>query len=439
LEIVRHVLKMYEAELVNSSVEVSVSIDDSYEKLGIQMVLLDPSRLLQVLINLLTNAIKFTQFQARRRIVIYLSASREKPSGAPNGVKFFPINLNRSKTHFSMSMPSDENPVYLMFAVQDSGRGLTENEHKMLFHRFSQANPRTHVQYGGSGLGLFISRELTELQGGQIGVSSAPEQGSTFAFYIKSYKCDASRSGTEEGSIATSAAHAPHLTLPFTTTGLHRIPMLDRSITSPAAPSMIAEAGSTTHPSAAWGTARRPSLIEPILHVLVVEDNVINQRVMAKQLQRAGCVVHVANHGGEALEFLWRSKLVVLERNDSGCDVSADAIVNTTLEATDVVGARRSSHTPATLPVGSEQRQLSGAGIAGKTPEKPSLDVILMDIEMPIMDGLTCVREIRSLQRSRKLWRHVPIICITANAREAQIEEARGVGCVGCSVPTELY
>ena len=59
--------------------------------------------------------------------------------------------------------------VYIHFAVQDTGRGLNEQEKKMLFLRFSQASPRTHVQYGGSGLGLFISRELTELQGGEIG------------------------------------------------------------------------------------------------------------------------------------------------------------------------------------------------------------------------------------------------------------------------------
>jgi hypothetical protein len=55
----------------------------------------------------------------------------------------------------------------------------------MLFMRFSQASPRTHIQYGGSGLGLFISRELTELQGGEIGVSSVAGEGSTFAFYVR--------------------------------------------------------------------------------------------------------------------------------------------------------------------------------------------------------------------------------------------------------------
>jgi hypothetical protein len=79
----------------------------------------------------------------------------------------------------------DGEEIFLEFAVQDTGRGLTPEEKKLLFQRFSQASPRTHVQYGGSGLGLFISRELTELQGGEIGVSSEAGKGSTFAFYVK--------------------------------------------------------------------------------------------------------------------------------------------------------------------------------------------------------------------------------------------------------------
>jgi hypothetical protein len=59
------------------------------------------------------------------------------------------------------------------------------SERDLLFNRFSQASPRTHIQYGGNGLGLFISRRLAELQGGAIGFSSNPGSGSTFSFYVK--------------------------------------------------------------------------------------------------------------------------------------------------------------------------------------------------------------------------------------------------------------
>lgn len=85
----------------------------------------------------------------------------------------------------------DGEEIYIHFAVQDTGRGLNDQEKKMLFLRFSQASPRTHVQYGGSGLGLFISRELTELQGGEIGVASEAGVGSTFAFYVKAKRSSA--------------------------------------------------------------------------------------------------------------------------------------------------------------------------------------------------------------------------------------------------------
>jgi hypothetical protein len=92
-----------------------------------------------------------------------------------------------------------------MFSVQDTWCGLSASEHELLFTRFSQSSPRTHIDYGnsipsfsslqrinpktgGSGLGLFILRRLTELHGGAIGFASTPGVGSTFSFYVKSRK-----------------------------------------------------------------------------------------------------------------------------------------------------------------------------------------------------------------------------------------------------------
>ena len=91
--------------------------------------------------------------------------------------------------------------VYIHFAVQDTGRGLTEEERGKLFQRFSQANSRTHVTYGRSGLGLFICRELVELQGGETGVASESGKGSTFAFYIKARRCHAPSTGFIEDQL----------------------------------------------------------------------------------------------------------------------------------------------------------------------------------------------------------------------------------------------
>ena len=101
----------------------------------------------------------------------------------------------------------DGQEIYLEFAVQDTGRGLNAEELKLLFQRFSQASPRTHVQYGGSGLGLFISRELTELQGGEIGVSSEAGKGSIFAFYVKCRKTAEPKDVIEHLPVASIARH----------------------------------------------------------------------------------------------------------------------------------------------------------------------------------------------------------------------------------------
>lgn len=205
----------------------------------------------------------------------------------------------------------------------------------MLFKRFSQASPRTHIQYGGSGLGLFVSRELTELQGGEIGVQSEPGQGSTFAFYIKA-KRTSEPSGTALADLS-----------------------LKRSRTND-----------------------RPSISD--LSVLIVEDNLINQAILAKQLKQQGSKTHTANHGLEALKFLEVTKF----------------------------WNGKSSHAESAAP----------------TPK--DLSMILLDIEMPVMDGLTCVQEIRRLEREGLIKGHIPIIAVSANARSEQIAKAKAAGMV---------
>ncbi|KAG9855502.1 histidine kinase, partial [Aureobasidium melanogenum] len=336
---VQTVLKMVKAELDYDNIQGSLQIQQSYIDLAIDNVVLDPGRLSQIILNLMTNAIKFTKTSSERRIVISLAASRTRPTAEDCQVTLVaPREDKRPKLARRMSITNDpigEN-VYLIFSVRDTGCGLTPTEMGHLFHRFSQASPKTYKQYGGSGLGLFISRELVELQGGQIGVRSQPGEGSTFAFFVETARIE----------------------LP------------------PEPPSaQLAQTSIKDHMRVVDGPAAQKTQV-PDLHVLLVEDNAINQKILAQQLRKTGCArVHVADHGLDALEIL--------------------------------------STTTFHRSTGIEQIPLS---------------IILLDVEMPIMDGLTCARRIREFERAGEIIQHVPIIGITANARSEQIASCIDAG-----------
>lgn len=360
MTVVQRALKMFDGEVHTADIKLNFHVDSSIQKFGVEWVRLDPSRLLQVLINLTTNAIKFTTTQEKRVINVTLAASLERPNKEGNIVSYFPTRSKRKDLTKSPDWGTG-NKVYLHFAVQDTGRGLSDDEKKLLFIRFSQASPRTHIQYGGSGLGLFISRELVELQGGEIGVASKAGEGSTFAFYIKARRSTAPKDEMEQfPGVATRKAP----------TGKHA--SLLTSLGSSAQPPESTHTSTTSLP-------QRPAPKDS-LKILIVEDNLVNQNVLSRQLKNLGCVVHLANHGGECLDRLrestfWKGK--------------------------------------------------GGDGI--------EISVILMDQEMPVMDGLTCTKEIRKLEANGDVTSHVPIIAVTANARSEQIDTALDFGMVSLS------
>ena len=367
-------LRMFHAEIARAGITARVEIEPTYDELNVDWVVLDPSRLLQVIINLLTNAIKFTQYSDKRNITIYLGASFDRPTGKHHKVSFIPTKHVRP-ANSPLSAWGDGEDLFLQIAVADTGRGLSEDEMKVLFQRFSQASPKTYSQYGGSGLGLFISRELCELQGGQIGVSSGNDK-TMFTFFVRA-KRSVTDVKTHRPSMPrfTSAAASP---VAFSRKGSFAV--LD--VGSGAEQQLVrvpsvAEEGESPK-DFATDVAERLSRVstsarddEEKLHVLVVEDNLINQKVMSQQLRRAGCTVHVANHGLECLAFLERSIFC-----------------------------------------------------AAETP----LSLILLDLEMPTMDGLTCIKVIRERQLNGRIVGHVPVIAVTANARSSQISKAIDAG-----------
>jgi len=184
----------------------------------------DPLRLEQVLVNLVGNALKFT---AHGSVTLRVDPA---PSGAP--------------------------PGGVRFCIEDTGIGVAREELAGIFESFTQADPSITRQYGGSGLGLTISRSLVEMMGGTITVQSAPGRGSTFCVVVP-------LPGAEDGE--------------------------GRSKPRPAAA-----------PPAA-GAAARAGLSG---RALLVEDNPINQQVATELLTAEGLVVDVAENGALALEML---------------------------------------------------------------------------------------------------------------------------------------
>ncbi|KAK3694250.1 putative histidine kinase group protein [Podospora appendiculata] len=370
LQMVKEALKMFEVEARRVDINLSMVVDKSYRELGIKYLDFDPSRLKQVLINLLTNALKFTKTGPTRNVSVAISASRTRASEATSSVQFIPRSEEFDDEDYEQpALRGRGDPVFLMFEVKDTGQGLTLDEKKSLFQRFVQASSRTHVKYGGSGLGLFISRRLAELQNGAIGVASQPGVGSTFAFYIETYV-------PSESSIREAEEHA----------AVTRAAVIDTERASSAH-----RKGTQSGASGDLSTAPRSDASPKISGILVVEDNLINQQITRRGLMNMGFTVDVANHGLECLEKLRKTDRFV--------------------QGAPSLGGMNGSATPAAV-------------------VKFPLSVILMDIEMPVQDGLTCTRNIRELERTGMITGgRIPIIAVSANARMEQIIEAKEAGC----------
>lgn len=411
LEIAREALKMFEVEARRVDIDLQMKVDPSYQQQQLEYLDLDPSRLKQVLINLLTNALKFTKSGPTRNVTITISASTERPTDSSCSVEFIPpLQRDEFQPPF---VSKQEQPIYLIVEVKDTGQGLTEEEMKSLFQRFKQASARTHVKYGGSGLGLFISRKLCEMHNGAIGVASLPGVGSTFAFYVEASRPD-DAALKEARATKRTALQANALAITKRAESLQ--------IGSVEVP-LSSTPGRDLDPIVASPDPLETEFIpEPpkIEGVLVVEDNMINQQLTRRGLTDRGFTVDVANHGLEALEKLrasdrWAGDALLTKTNTT----SSPAILH-------------SPTTPTTASLISRPNPAKIADLVtpGATPTKFPLSLILMDVEMPIQDGLTCTRQIRQFeQQGQILGGHIPIIAVSANARLEQILEAKAAGC----------
>ncbi|PYH67209.1 histidine kinase G2 [Aspergillus vadensis CBS 113365] len=379
-------LVMFRPELRKQDIQFEYKLDNSYAACGIQWVMADIDRMSQVLINIVSNAIKFTANETERHVWVFMGASIERPLSYPPNVVFFNLNqAERSLDSTTTSEWGNGQVVYIMVAVKDTGIGIGEEDQKRLFERFRQATPKTQSVYGGSGLGLNVSRKLCHLHGGEIGVSSKRGHGSTFGFFFKVRHAAGER---DVGSLMDNEPEVDNLCSEIQAQGIE---MTGLSQTKPmpdipedpvvthveevaanvncddkrrhtAEPNHVTK-GPLTGSNAAKlehngnhqaNSPQSPRSGTTENNLLLVEDNVINQQVLSRELRTLGYRVSEAANGHEAVD--------AVQSDDSLC--------------------------------------------------------ILADQEMPMMDGVSATREIRKVERNRTS--RIPILGVTANALEAQ-------------------
>ncbi len=380
----------------------------------------DPLRLQQVLLNLTHNAIKFTE---KGEVTLYVKSLGE-------------------------TWNEKERSLQLQFIIQDTGIGLTEEQQSKLFQSFTQADSSITRKYGGTGLGLAISRRLVELMGGEIALKSNYGQGSTFYFTISlqvqeekqnqyaiplsqlkglrvmivddnetsreilqsylvtfGFQVVMAATGFEALRIIEEQADQPFqlLLIDWKMPGMDGVETIDRIrtlwgdvaltsiimvsaydldeirhitnnldiggyMTKPVSPSQLLDKIMSVFGTQAehWNLAPQEISDCPALpnlnghRILLVEDNPINQQVAEEIISESGMIVTITENGSEALQTL----------------------------ATEV------------------------------------FDLILMDLQMPVMDGFEATRAIRNQERFKLL----PIIAMTAHAMSGDRERCLKAG-----------
>jgi len=304
----------------NSSEALLALLDDILDLSKIEARRLKIERVAFALRELLEDVLKILAFRASPSVLqLSCDVRDDTPDfliGDPNRLRQVLINLGGNAIKFTSRgqvivrvRPEavSKGRAVLFFSVSDTGIGIPADKQKIIFEAFTQADASTTRRYGGSGLGLTISNQLVELMGGRISVDSEPQVGSTFYF-----------------------------TLPFEVAKKR--------------------AGSKRTASEGAVPGAQP------LDVLVVEDNVVNQKLAGLLLKKLGHRPTIVSDGRAAL----------------------------------------------------------------RTLEKRAFDLILMDIQMPVMGGVETAAKIR--KRETNGGRHIPVIAMTAHAMAGDRERAMQAG-----------
>jgi len=303
------------------------------------VVMGDPGRVRQIITNILTNSIKFTN-----QGYVKFSVIKEKET---------------------------EDMMEIKFVIEDTGIGIEDEVRQRLFQPFSQGDASTARKFGGTGLGLAICKNLLELMGGRISLESTLGKGTTASFWIPFNKPQESQLSDpvridplpgrlqSEMSVSGNSTEYDHVLGTDEGMGMLEAPRLSwhkKSISTLAPGLLTAE--------------DLPPAERAKINILVVEDNAINQQIATKTIQKLGFNVTAAWNGREALDYL----------------------------------------------------------TAAKEGERTKPDIILMDVQMPVIDGYKCAHLLRHHQPYKTYISNVPIVAMTASAIQGDREKCRKAG-----------
>ena len=410
-ELMQSVITLMERPAEAKGLHIQLNIDQAV-RLPVRG---DPVRLRQILSNLLSNAIKFTE---RGNVNIHV-----KRLGETAGQH------------------------QLRFEVQDTGIGIAKAAQEKLFQPFSQADASTTRLYGGTGLGLVISQRIVSLMGGRIGVESDPGRGSTFWFEVPLLKVQGdmpTRQDDLHGGrvllITTDARLRMRLTLLLPNWGL-RVTSVEN-----------------TH-DALERLRQARSQGEPWAYSVVVADlSSIRSTALslARNLERKqqyGDARLVYLRGDDVTSLDLPPSVTLIPRNVEDVDLRA------ALSASGISWAQQDRHpapaahapqrgldrkarillvedNPVNLMVAQRLLQILGADcdtagngqVALEKMEAGDYDLILMDCQMPVLDGYSATRRWRELEQQRNATRRLPIVAMTANAMAGDRQKCLDAG-----------
>lgn len=351
----------------------------------------DPKRLRQIIINLMGNAMKFTK------------------EGSVT------IRVTRG----GRMIPDPARGLILRFEIVDTGIGMSEDVAGRLFRPFSQADNSTSRKYGGTGLGLSICKKLVEMMGGQIGVTSEPGKGSSFWFEIP----------TEE--VATDAQV---LNLP-TLDGISVLSVEDHPMGAKEIVKSLRSMGANVESCATVAEAlqlvkRRPFDVGVIDQGLPDGLGLDLIREIMKIRPFMGLVMYTVRDDAGLQHSLQSLGVAYLSKPASRIGLG-EAVRDASSKAAkiDFTGPRKlliAEDTPAVRDVLSRQLQTLGVDATFVENGKEALfsvrsgeyGLLITDLHMPEMDGYGVVHEIRD--DDIKLERHFPVIALTADVQMAQ-------------------